>query len=88
MRLLYNMEYKNSDKVYYSPLFGEIGPFFKYAKRFDQQGVISKFFKEFQLIDNSESGMVPIVLFRSILERELSVKEKIVDDFIYQSNPA
>lgn len=35
LRLVSNMEYKKEDKIYYSPLFGEIGPFFKFANRFD-----------------------------------------------------
>ena len=47
LRLVSNLEYKKEDKVFYSPLFGELGPFFKFANRFDQQGVIAKFYKEF-----------------------------------------
>lgn len=30
-----SLEYKNVDKIYYSPLFGLPPPFFKYAKKFD-----------------------------------------------------
>lgn len=77
-----HLEYKNSDKVYYSPLFGELPPFFRYAKRFDSFGVIEKCAKELQSIDTHISGFVPVNLFRSILEHELKIKEKIVLDFI------
>lgn len=79
---LSQLEYKNSDKVFYSPLFGPVPPFFRYAKRFDQFGVIEKFSKELQSIDNHGTGFVPVNLFRSILEHELKIKEKIVLDFI------
>jgi hypothetical protein len=40
------LEYKNSEKVYYSPLAGPIAPFFRYAKRFDNFEVVDKFNKE------------------------------------------
>ena len=57
-------------------------PFFKYAKRFDSFSVIEKFNKELQSIDTHGTGFVPLNLFRSILEGELKIKEKIVLDFI------
>ena len=57
-------------------------PFFKYAKRFDSFTVIEKFNKELQSIDTHGTGFVPLNLFRSILEGELKIKEKIVLDFI------
>jgi hypothetical protein len=44
--------------------------------------VIEKFNKELQSIDTNGSGFVPVNLFRSILEHELKIKEKIVVDFI------
>lgn len=81
------MEFKNHDKVYYSPLFGELGPFFKYGRRFNQAGVVAKFYREFAEIDKEGDGLVELALFRSILERELSIKESIVDDFIFQCKP-
>jgi hypothetical protein len=40
------LEYKSSDKVYYSPLLGPVAPFFRYAKRFEAFGVIEKFCRE------------------------------------------
>ena len=30
-----HLEFKNADKVFYSPLFGLPPPFFRYARRFD-----------------------------------------------------
>jgi Ca2+-binding EF-hand superfamily protein len=76
------LEYKSSDKVYYSPLLGSLPPFFKYVQRFEGFTVIEKFNKELQSIDTNGSGFVPVNLFRSILEHELKIKEKIVVDFI------
>jgi hypothetical protein len=76
------LEYKSSDKVFYSPLAGPVAPFFRYAKRFDSFGVVEKFNKEFQSIDTRASGFIPVNLFRSIMEHELKIKEKIVLDFI------
>lgn len=77
-----NVEFKNTDKVFYSPLVGALPPFLRYAKRFDSFGIIEKFNKELQSIDTHCSGFVPVNLFRSILEHELKIKEKIVLDFI------
>jgi hypothetical protein len=75
---------ENRDKyaVYYSPLLGPVPPFFKYVKRFDSFSVIEKFAKELQSIDTHSTGYIPVNLFRSILEHELKIKEKIVLDFI------
>jgi hypothetical protein len=76
------LEYKSSDKVFYSPLFGALPPFFKYVQRFESFNVIEKFNKELQSIDSNLSGFIPVNLYRSILENELKIKEKIVVDFI------
>jgi C2 domain len=77
-------EYKNTEKVYYSGVLGGVlPPFFKYAKRFDSFSVIEKFNKELQSIDTHGTGFVPINLFRSVLEHELKIKEKIVLDFLH-----
>ena len=57
-------------------------PYFKYARRFDSFSVVEKFNKELQSIDTHGTGFVPLNLFRSILEGELKIKEKIVLDFI------
>lgn len=76
------LEYKNSEKVFYSPLFGQVAPYFRYAKRFDNFEVVDKFNRELLSIDTNAMGFVPLNLFRSILEHELKIKEKIVLDFI------
>lgn len=76
------LEYKNSEKVFYSPLAGPVAPFFRYAKRFDNFEVVDKFNRELLSIDTQATGFVPVNLFRSILEHELKIKEKIVLDFI------
>jgi len=62
-------------------------PFFKYASRFDSFSVIEKFNKELSSIDTHGSGFVPLNMFRSILENELKIKEKIVLDFIGNMRP-
>lgn len=80
------LEYKNQDKVFYSPLFGLPGPFFRYAKRIDQFGVVEKFNRELHALDTHENGFVPLALFRSVIEHELKIKEKIVLDFIQNMN--
>ena len=38
--------------------------------------------KELLGLDSHEQGFVPLALFRSVLEHELKIKVKIVDDFI------
>lgn len=76
------LQYKNQDKVFYSPLFGFPVPYFRYANRIDQFGVVEKFNRELNAIDTHENGFVPLALFRSIIEHELKIKEKIVIDFI------
>jgi hypothetical protein len=76
------LEYKNSDKVYYSPLCGLPPPFFRYGRRFDSFGVIEKFDKELTSLDDHERGFVALKLFESQLEGMLKIKKKIVDDFI------
>lgn len=45
--------------------------------------MIEKFAKELSSIDTHMTGFVPLNLFRSILEHELKIKEKIVLDFIH-----
>jgi hypothetical protein len=38
--------------------------------------------KELMSLDSHEQGFVPLALFRSVLEHELKIKVKIVDDFV------
>lgn len=80
--LISNLEDKNQDKVFYSPLFGTLPPFFRHIKRFDSFSVVEKFNKELSMLDTQSSGFVPLPVFRSLLEHELKIKEKIVLDFI------
>lgn len=47
-----HLEFKNSDSVYYSPLFGLPPPYFKYAKKFDSFGIIERFMKELTSLDS------------------------------------
>jgi hypothetical protein len=70
------------DKVFYSPLFGLPPPFFKYAKHFDQTEIVCKFHEEFENLDSHDNGFVPTNIFKNVLEGELNVKTKIVENFI------
>ena len=38
--------------------------------------------RELTSLDSHGNGFLPIALFRSVLEHELKIKPKIVDDFI------
>ena len=76
------LEFKNSDSVYYSPLFGLPPPYFKQAKSFDSFDIVKQTLSELMSLDAHEQGFVPLALFRSVLEHELKIKVKIVDDFI------
>lgn len=49
-----HLEFKNSDSVFYSPLFGLPPPYFKYAKKFDSFGIIERFMKELTSLDSHE----------------------------------
>lgn len=82
-----HLEYKNSDSIFYSPLFGLPPPYFKFAKKFDNFGIIERFMKDLTSIDSHEQGFVPLALFRSVLEQELRIKIEIVDDFVAACKP-
>ena len=77
-----SLEYKSVDKVYSSPLFGLPPPFFRYAKKFDQPEIICKFNEELEALDSQDNGFIPVNVFRNVLEGELKVKTKIVEDFV------
>jgi hypothetical protein len=77
-----HLEFKNSDSIFYSPLFGLPPPYFKFANKFDNFGIIERFMKELTALDSHEQGFVPLALFRSVLEHELRIKMEIVDDFV------
>ena len=77
-----NLEFKNSDSVYYSPLFCLPPPYFKQSKSFSQWEFVQQTMRELTSLDSHGNGFLPIALFRSVLEHELKIKPKIVDDFI------
>lgn len=77
-----SLQYKSADKVYYSPLFGLPPPYFKYAAKFDQVEIITKFNEELINLDSHDNGFIPVPVFKNVLEGELNVKTKIVEDFI------
>lgn len=78
-----SLQFKNTDKVYYSPLFGLPYPFFKYAKKFDQIEIVCRFNEGISELDNNDSGFIPVNVLKNVLEGEMKIKTKIVDDFIY-----
>ena len=77
-----SLEFKSVDKVFYSPLFGLPPPFFKHAKKFDQLEIICKFNEEIESLDENDNGFIPVNILKNVLEGELKIKTKIVDDFV------
>ena len=77
-----NLEFKNSDSVYYSPLFCLPPPYFKQSKSFSSWEFVQQTMRELTSLDSHGNGFLPIGLFRSVLEHELKIKPKIVDDFV------
>eukprot|EP00353_Schmidingerella_taraikaensis_P001516 CAMPEP_0185599766 /NCGR_PEP_ID=MMETSP0434-20130131/82923_1 /TAXON_ID=626734 ORGANISM="Favella taraikaensis, Strain Fe Narragansett Bay" /NCGR_SAMPLE_ID=MMETSP0434 /ASSEMBLY_ACC=CAM_ASM_000379 /LENGTH=169 /DNA_ID=CAMNT_0028229279 /DNA_START=1240 /DNA_END=1749 /DNA_ORIENTATION=+ len=77
-----NLEFKNSDSVYYSPLFALPPPFFKQASSFKTFEFAQQTMRELMSLDSRGTGFLPVALFRSALEHELKIKPKIVEDFI------
>ena len=73
-----NLEFKNSDSVYYSPLFGLPPPFFKQSKSYSTFEFVQQCMRELTSLDSHGTGFLPIALFRSVLEHELKIKPKIV----------
>lgn len=77
------LQFKSVDKVFYSPLFGLPPPFFKYGGKFDQIEIVCRFNEEFENLDSMTNGFIPANVFKNLLEGELNLKSKIVDDFIH-----
>lgn len=77
-----SLEFKSTDKVYYSPLFGLPSPFFKYAHKFDQLEIICQFNQAIEALDSNDNGFIQVNILKNVLEGELKVKTKIVDDFV------
>jgi 5S rRNA maturation endonuclease (ribonuclease M5) len=63
-------------------LFGLPPPFFKYSKKFDQLEIVCKFNEEIEALDSNDNGFIPVNILKNVLEGELKVKTKIVDDFV------
>jgi hypothetical protein len=76
------LEFKNSDSVYYSPLFGLPPPYFKHAKAFDTFDIVQSTMREMLSLDSYEQGYVPLALFKQVMLHELKIKSKIIDDFV------
>ena len=77
-----HLEYRNTDSVFYSPLLGLPAPYFRQAGRIELFSVVVRMCQELTALDSHHAGFVPVGLFRSVLEHELKVKPKIVDDLI------
>jgi hypothetical protein len=57
-------------------------PFFKYSQKFDQLEIVCKFNEEIEALDSNDNGFIPVNILKNVLEGELKVKTKIVDDFV------
>ena len=77
-----NLEFKNTDSVYYSPLFCLPPPYFKQSKSFSTFEFVQSVMRELTSLDSHGNGFLPVALFRSALEHELRIKPKLIDDFI------
>lgn len=80
-------ELKNPDTIYYSPYMNTLPPFFKYARRIDKEQIIEFIYRRLSSVDNYSNGFVENNMFKSILECEANLKEKIVDNFIDNLKP-
>lgn len=80
------LEFKNEHKVYYTPFSLSnqtlIRPYFKYLRRINQQKVIESIHRRLSSCDDEDNGFINKNHFKTILEQELKIKEKIVQDFI------
>jgi hypothetical protein len=63
-------------------LFGLPPPFFKYSQKFDQLEIVCRFNEEIEALDSKDNGFIPVNILKNVLEGELKVKTKIVDDFV------
>ena len=70
------------DAIFYSPLLGLPAPYFRHAGQILLFSVVFRMSEELAALDSHNAGFVPVGLFRSVLEHELKMKPKIVDDFI------
>lgn len=61
-------------------------PFFNYARRIDKSNVIELIYKRLGSVDDYGNGFVGNT-FKTILESEINLKSKIVDDFALNLKP-
>ena len=81
-----NLEYKNTDCVFYSPLMSLPPPYFKYGHEVDNIDLVIKLNQELRSLDSHQQGFVPASLFKQVCDR-LRIKVKIVDDFVEMMSP-
>lgn len=81
------LEYKNEDKVYYGPLFTTLPPYFKHARRLDKFRIVETIDQRLSSCDDLDIGFVLENHFKTILQDELRVKDKIVKDFLNELAP-
>lgn len=81
-----NLEFKNSDCVYYSPLLSLPPPYFRYGHDIDSIDLLMHLTSELRAIDSHQQGFVPHSLFKQICDK-LRIKNKICEDFVVQSQP-
>lgn len=73
-------ENKNEEKIYYSPLFNLMPPYYKYARRLDSLSVIQFMEKKLESCDDYDTGFIPTSIFNTILQSEIKMKDKIIKD--------
>jgi len=81
------LELKNTTKVYYTPLFNFISPHFKHARWVDKFKIIEVMEKWLVSCDDEDNGFVITNLFKTILQDEIRIKSKIVEDFVDKLSP-
>ena len=64
-----NLEFKNTDSVYYSPLFALPPPFFKQAGSYRTFEFVLQIMQELSSLDSRDTGFLPVALFKSALEQ-------------------
>lgn len=81
------LELKDPDNIFYSPYLNTLPPFLKYVRGIDNAKIIEFMYKRLASVDNYGNGFVDNNMFRSILEKEVSFKEKIVENFALNMKP-
>jgi len=79
--LIQLLEYKNEWKVYYTPFSTLLQPHFKYSNRLDKLKIIEAMDRRLSSVDDEENGFIVWNHFKTIIEQELKIKEKILNDF-------